>query len=135
MHNMKKPSAELITEWYEKLKDSGFVDQEYFNEYMSPRDMLKRECSKQVNLWINKFTSTEQHYILARSYIHHGKFDNKIDKKVWSLYAEGMSYSKIQDKLRLKKSQVSEIINKYKEKLKDYAVNEYQDGIDEETVA
>jgi hypothetical protein len=97
--NFKK----LQDEWYKKLKDEGFVDIEnsvtladgkkgYENTGRSGPN-LKNKTSEQFN-------ATLLYYQNCRSFLTHYDFNCELDKNIWSLYTEGLSYRKINEQLK-----------------------------------
>lgn len=110
----KKDLADLQREWYQKLKDDGFKDIEYFDANMNPQDMMYREATKFAVASIDTFTSTEQYYIEARQFLHSYSFSTDIDKQIWELHSDGVSYRKIAIQLQTYYPKVFKTINKYK---------------------
>jgi len=84
----------LQKEWYNKLAASGFEDAELFNETFGNADRcyLKRPSFKWALKWDPVIF---EHFRIARNFLAHGAFSSILDKRIWELYAEGLSIRQI----------------------------------------
>jgi len=93
----------LNDKWAEKLKKSGFVEQEETMEVLDIHgvkkvgDRLKNWAS---NLFRGRFNTTQYeaqltYYRLAGQFLHDHQFDSRIEKEIWEQHAKGLSMSKI----------------------------------------
>lgn len=123
----KEKERELIKlkkEWYKKLKDRGFVDIEYFDNKMEPKDLLLGsskfrqeqttqtvEQEEEANLL---YEGTYEYYARARALLHNITFIKEKDKIVWEMFSEGESLRKIGKQVGFSHPKVMSIIEKYK---------------------
>lgn len=93
----KKPQSlkRLTTEWYARLKESGFEDIEWYDSTTGKgqnSSMLKRPA----NAIAKKYnTNTEFHYKLCRNFQTFYDFKSTKDAELFELYTEGLSYREI----------------------------------------
>ncbi len=106
---MKKPSAALLAKWEQKLKDSGFVDIEskYGNDWH-----LKRYESNYFVQASHGWRGPDVHqahvkyFEDARARMHTYNFNNKYDKTIWWLHANGLYIREIAKLVKCSKSKV-----------------------------
>jgi len=101
--------------WYKKLKDSGFEDIEDFEGCR----ILKRSFSAYT--WQHTqqdFDEIQDYFRLAGQFYYEHRFENKLEKEIWRLHSEGVSYREIAEILRthkqkVNKDSVQKIVSKY----------------------
>jgi hypothetical protein len=96
----------LQKQWYDRLNEEGFVDEELFSEEFGNHNttFLKRPGFKWVNKWDPAIV---EHFRLARNFLAHGTFASKIDEKIWQLHSEGYSIREIVSKLNQEDIKIS----------------------------
>lgn len=114
---MKKPSKSLIAKWDKKLAESGFDDIEHRES-----ENLKKHHSYWFAARYSPlaFESKRQYYDLATQYLNEGTFETERDKKIWSLHAEGLTYSEIGKIIKLHFTSVGKIVTKLKEGMEKF---------------
>ena len=103
-----KEFIDIQNEWYAKLRDSGFSDLEWLDK-KSGRGQNTPFLRKPLVNFLQTFElSTQNHYILAQSFLTHGNFDTEVDRFLWFMYCEGFSYRQmlpvLQQQMLLKRS-------------------------------
>lgn len=100
---MKKSDKliKLQAEWYAKLKESGFEDQERFTKAMEPKLALKQESRTQASYHAHQAAEVEQYFIDCRAHLFSNAFRNENERAIWELYSEGESIQKIAKELSL----------------------------------
>lgn len=80
----------LNAEWSKKLKENGFGDAEnnhptnpYLNEWES--------VYFQIRYHPQDFEAKRRYFELASQFLHTYRFKKSIERKIWSLHAEGVS--------------------------------------------
>lgn len=116
MNTKSKEFQKLQTEWYKKLKKSGFDDIE------ETEDLLKWSAPKNLIHIRNRdkqhlFTIREDYYRLAGYFLHDYGFTKESDRLVWEQHVEGTSIRDISKYLKIKKvrmapTQVKETIHR-----------------------
>lgn len=96
-HLKAKTYEELKTEWYAKLKKSGFEDIEDSN-------------NENLKSWSTKFTrmgspdivikAKEDYYRLAGQFLYDHSFKDKKEELIWKMHSEGVSIRKITFQLK-----------------------------------
>jgi len=134
---MNTELKKLQKEWYQKLKDDGFEDIEYFDQQGTPQDWLKRS-GRFVSLEPGveppqsesvKITSkaTRDYYLNATQLLLKVKFKNKTEKLIWESHAEGVTLRAIAKLAGCSHSRVLRIITKIKENhMKKKETNQYK---------
>lgn len=111
-----KKFDKLRTQWYQKLKDSGFEDIE---DTHSPNEYLNAWHSSyfQTRYDRDEFEEKREYYDRARSYLEEQMqtieyliFSKQIDRLIWELYSEGMSLRQIAKALNTNKDKVQKIV-------------------------
>lgn len=73
--------------WYKKLKDSGFKDIEYDENWM-------KSCLPRPNATIRDplvRETVQAYYSMAYYFLNEYKFETDLDKTIWEYHAEGIS--------------------------------------------
>lgn len=119
MNVNSKEFRKLKDEWYQKLKDTGFKDEERLDG-----NMKQWESTAFVYRY-NKhnFAPHQKYFELAGQYLHDGEFLTKKQEEIWKLHAEGATIRAIS--VRLKKegfrnvhpATVHAIVKKIKDKM------------------
>lgn len=110
MTKKKKPNlAQLRAKWRLKLKESGFDDIE------DAKGNLKNFDANRffVRYEPTTFESIERYYQLANIVLESARFSNILEKSVWRLHTEGLTYREIQEKLDITLYQIGNIVTKY----------------------
>lgn len=109
----KKEFKELQSEWYNKLKDSGFkdIEQEDGNLKIWNSSFFQRRYPPDV------FIAKASYYRMAEHFLNAYAFSAPIDKLVWELHSNGISYRGIireasKKGIKLYKGKVAAIINR-----------------------
>jgi len=107
---MKKPSKQLIQQWYKKLEDSGFQDIEQVSGFLTGTSFrgggqnvtykhLRTKLGKsrftaqsQVEESWAKNQDVQDYYYSAEQFANSYKFKSEIDKQLWTMYANGQTY-------------------------------------------
>ena len=124
--------------WYKKLKESGFVDVEYFGTRSKDDWFVNGTLNqkfRQTHLEQHSLKGKQEYYQMASDFLNAHRFDAEIDKAIWNYHAEGISIrkiAKILNSLRLytlhdrtkrpikyQYKKVWKIIKKYKDIMKD----------------
>lgn len=94
----KAEFEELKAYWYDKLKDSGFVDAEVDEYTLKTFGSAARiaDRHREPVLWQAK----QEYYYLANQFLNEHKFKSKLDKIIWTYYSEAISVRDISDILR-----------------------------------
>lgn len=79
----------LQKEWYQKLKETGFVDAEDLN------GCLKQGSAMPIRGKVRPIEDTIKYYQSAQSVLHGYKFSSSRDKLIWSLHCMGLSTRQI----------------------------------------
>lgn len=82
--------------WYEKLKASGFEDQENAAGYMKdwPSVRLRRQYTPEA------FKEKQDYYRIASQLLHEDIFKNDLEKQIWERHTEGITMREIATELR-----------------------------------
>lgn len=106
---MSYPSTQLKAKWDKILKDEGLEDIEDSNGNLKSWHSFKFYTSQfsstngtkvQDKLIVNE--AKQEYYRLAEQFLYSHKFKNKLEKSIWALHAEGLSYRDIAKALRPK---------------------------------
>lgn len=107
---MKKPSKQLIQQWYKKLEESGFQDIETASGFLTGTSYrgggqhatykhLREKMGKsrftaqsQVDESWAKNQDVQNYYYLAEQFANCYEFKSEIDKQLWTMYADGQTY-------------------------------------------
>lgn len=97
-------------EWYEKIKQDGFKDLENENEKIKPEIFSAHRIFK-----INESDQQDNRYIL-----NNFNFKKELHKKIFELYASGLSSRKIEKEInkQLSQSRIVRLINRIKTEAK-----------------
>lgn len=113
---MKKPSKQLIQQWYKTLADSGFQDIENGQEdsrYLAGNSF--RQNANNHTHWFlknvkgksnhdadailkeqgNRHQDIADYYYYATHFLNEHNFKSELEKKIWELYANGLPYREI----------------------------------------
>ena len=86
----------LQAEWYDKLKDTGFIDLEWLDKKSGAGHSTPFLKQSNANLLKVYDKDVENHFRHARNFLTHGNFTHKRKwkryKVLWSLYCDGYSY-------------------------------------------
>lgn len=119
----EKERKKLQKIWYQKLKDDGFEDLEYFDKKTMEPELWLKGNSRTRNVDVTEManviagiaqTDTCNHFLDAAHLLLEDVFDNGVDKHIWMLYSEGKSIRQVMSQVDLPFSQVRKRINKYK---------------------
>lgn len=119
----------LQNTWYKKLKAEGFNDIEGDFGISITTGVFSTKRFFERNTY-DTFKNKERYYQLAGHFLHEHTFETKLDKEIWELHSEGLSYRDISEKIKiLQKSQVCKVVKTLKElMLKKYiGVNDEQE--------
>lgn len=106
---MKKPSKQLIQQWYKKLEESGFQDIETASGFLTgtsyrgggqnasyhhlrTKGKSKFTAFTQATESCNKNHDIQNYYYLAEQFANCYEFKSEIDKQLWTMYADGQTY-------------------------------------------
>lgn len=89
MKYSSKDFLELQEEWYNKIKALSFNDL----EVVKPNGFRQLKPMKLGGF--TKKTLTYEYYSLATEFAYSHKFNTGIQKQIWTLHAEGKTYSEI----------------------------------------
>jgi hypothetical protein len=96
----------LKKKWYAKLKRAGFVDieqdEDSLTNWSSSRFLRGKNRNKALEDVMDYNLSKQEYYRLVGHFLHDHKFENKVDKLIWELHSEAISYRKIVSKLKHK---------------------------------
>lgn len=108
-----KDFKKLQSEYYGKLKESGFEDIE---EIDSPRELLKswHDSYFTARHDAEEFSEVAQYYNAADSILNNYDFESPIDKAIWEKHSVGLSIRKIANELEVKNWVVHKTIQKCK---------------------
>ena len=109
-----KELIKLQKEWYNKLKEEGFKDTEYFDKNMTPKDMMRNEAHKFAQENVESFQSKEQYYIEASQFFHDHEFASELAKEIWYRHSEGDTFRHISTTLKVPYYKVQGIIVKHR---------------------
>lgn len=118
-----KPPKSLVTEWDQRLKESGFQDIE---DRDSPREMLK---SWHSTLFIHRydkerFSARQQYFELATQFLNAHEFNSDLEREVWFLHSEGKSLREIANETgKVSKDGALKIIKSLRKAMKDGNTN------------
>lgn len=115
-----KKLIQLQKEWYQRLKDDGFEDTEYFDKSMEPRDIQKQDTYKKSKEIKDRYYTMNRHYTYARQLVHTDLIDDK-QRQVLKYYCEGVPYRKIAAHLGTNFSAVKKIMDSITPILKEYS--------------
>ena len=87
MDRNSKEYKTLVAKWEKKLEESGLENIE------QPDGNLKLWASQffKVRYDATVFEAKEQYYRLAGQFLNDYRFEDKLDKQIWKMHAEGMS--------------------------------------------
>lgn len=112
----KDPSfLKLQSEWYEKLKQSGFKDLEFIDNNGEPAKNLLREPIANLLRWYSP--QNFYYYCKARWFLHNGWFTSKLEQDIWEMHCTGLSSYKIGLKLGKGREFIRVRVNKLKKRL------------------
>lgn len=110
-----KPSEDLLREWYEKLKDSGFDDIE--NPFKDDQNIKAWHSFDFAAIDPIYFEAKAEYYLKASKLLHRDDtFYSKTERHIWELHCEGVSCRKIaelvlpNEPIRLNKDKVQKTI-------------------------
>lgn len=101
MHKYK----DLQTEWYQKIKDDGFLDIEY------PSAQLKLVSP---NFTSEKILTTQRYYSICSDFLHKYHFNSDLDREIWQLHSEGFSLRQTAKILKIGHEKTRYRLNKLK---------------------
>lgn len=109
---MNSKLKKLQQKWYKKLKDSGFEDIENTSHPDRPpirwhAHDIRRMCTK---LRKEEVTSRIRYFELATIFLNDHVFETSKEKLIWSLHANGDSYSETAKKVRMSKSSIGNVV-------------------------
>lgn len=89
--------------WYQKLKESGFKDIETFHGYIKdwPSQRIQRDFT------IDKIQEKQSYFRMASQLYWEHSFESALEKKIWELHCEGLSYREIAEALRTHKNKLN----------------------------
>ncbi len=127
---MKKPlTLELIHEWNEKLRDSGFTDIETSNGHLKKFDSIHffDTCNKR-NMHPIQIEAKLEYHLRASQFLTIYEFISDIEKEIWMMHADGKSVRVIALSVRHKdpganKDKISGIIRRIRTDFKKFVLN------------
>lgn len=110
---------ELEKIWNKKLKDSGFIDIEDTN---SPLRLLKKWHSNYFyrNYSPEVFEARYDYFRITSQFLHYHSFESQLERQVFELHTEGLSYREIGAKMGINKDKVNKIVGKLIEIMKNH---------------
>lgn len=129
MKELKKNGLKEITKyWYEKLKEEGFEDIEnnenlkkFSSYYYYSNDPVKIICNQKYYENASSFlysdyfkSSNKRNYQFITCDWFKKKNRNNVDKKIWEMHSNGISFRKISKKIDVNLRYVFIIINEIK---------------------
>lgn len=97
-----KELKKLQSEWYAKLKESGFHDIEQNDNNDAKPDGNLKQWHSQVFYYRHKegvLEDRQEYYRLAGQFLYDHDFHNEIHKVVWACHSDGLSVTEIARKL------------------------------------
>lgn len=80
----------LQKQWYQKLKEDGFVDIEN-TAYKNP-DLLRYEGKYFIKQYSPfEFEIKQEYYERASEFLHTHVFESRLDEEVWKMHSDGVS--------------------------------------------
>ena len=98
-----QPSKALIREWNRKLKRSGFEDIENDKSQLrvSSTSLARRSYHNQYfEDRIEVYNARLEYYRMAEHFLYDHTFDNDLDKTIWQMHSEGISFRHIAEYVR-----------------------------------
>lgn len=112
-----KQFSKLKKIWDKKLKDSGFQDIEGDHDIVITSGVLSARRFFERNTY-DSFRNKERYYQLAGHFLHEHNFQTYLDKEIWRLHSEGLSYRDISEQIKvLKKTQICKVVKTLKEQM------------------
>lgn len=109
-----KSFKSLQTEWYKKLKDSGFndieQDEDNLTQWSSSKIYRGQNNGASFEDAMLKREMTTEYYRLAGQFLHEHVFKNDKEKLIWRLHSEGLSLRDISATLKSNKDAVHAIV-------------------------
>jgi hypothetical protein len=112
---LKPQHKKLEREWYEKLRESGFVDIE--DTTTEERPLISWHNMRFKNKAIVQREALQDYYARAKEVLATYKFDTLKEHKIWELHSEGVSINRIEKALTRfkapnKREYIRNVINK-----------------------
>ena len=99
-HPFKSKEFKVLEDlWYAKLKSDGFEDIEYRSGHVK-WDASAKFSEAGAEAMAPYYKSKEEYYRLAGHFLHDHVFEDKLDKDIWTMHAEGMSLREISKALK-----------------------------------
>ena len=115
----EKKLIDLQREWYERLKAEGFNDIEHlkndgnFSQYLRGSGLRERRRSPRKTEDV--IQASKEFYSLASEFLHTHEFKKPIEKIIWALFAEGLTYREIAKECGVTLGKVFRTITKLRE--------------------
>ena len=96
----------LRDEWYQRLKDEGFIDCETYKKGIYIEVTLLKHTAFQEMQRARRAQELgfTEYYRMIASYLWEGTFTNALERRVWELHCEGWSYGRISAYLKKKRA-------------------------------
>lgn len=118
---------ELQKEWYNKLKQEGFLDIEcqftgkLLGDAACPKPINSKLKDEGAGTRIQRYFALEPYYRQARLFLHSHPFQSPLEKTIWRLHAEEcLGRQRIVAKLKVSEHLVKKVLKNLKDKMKDF---------------
>jgi hypothetical protein len=119
----KNNFLEIQARWYDKLKESGFIDIE--NTVHELRPLKSWHSLRWQRKDIQFITAQQKYYTDAVHFLSSYTFADEEQKMIWLLHSEGMSVREIEAELSISRSHAHKIICELREIMRDNDESEY----------
>lgn len=133
MPKKNKDFKTLQKEWYQKLKDKGFVDIEYNYDgqnFLTPEDLRAHKIPMHI------IEAKAAYFQMAERFLNEHNFESNAEKAIWEYHANGLSAPeivKVLSKVRTKKIYTRDITLDILKRLKHQMKSRYLLGYNDET--
>jgi hypothetical protein len=93
-----KEFIKLQNKWYDKLSKKGFHDLEWLDTLSGAghsTPFLRKSLNKFKQLDNDTIKKSVEYYSAAQDFASHYEFPSKLHKRIWLLFADGISYRKM----------------------------------------
>lgn len=105
----------LKKEWYEKLRLSGFKDQEFHYRDGNTTFALVSESFSSLRAAYKP--QTVFYFQKAGWYLYHGWFYNHREQKIWQGHCEGRTHREMAEELGMKRQNVTVIVKRVRKRM------------------
>lgn len=107
----------LQAKYYARLKDVGFRDIENkHGDLIDHQSVI--DFGQRIGFRSELIDNIRDYFTWASSMVWHGRFENKRDRRIWALHAEGKSYREIADIVPLSQQWIGRSIKRIRESLR-----------------